>query len=127
MLLDVALFFARVPRDFHVCPSPAMINVNLFVIEIIFTKKGSGLAVRTSVGAICLDNVEPLKSAHTESYIRLEARCQLGLSHTSNSHFGPSGCHIVMAGPPGQAPGGMLVPAIHRGTVLRGWPEQVRP
>jgi PAS domain S-box-containing protein len=36
----------------------------------------------------------------------------------SNSHFGPSGCHIVMAG---------LVPAIHRGTVLRGWPEQVRP
>jgi hypothetical protein len=37
---------------------------------------------------------------------------------SSNSHFGPSGCHIVMAG---------LVPAIHRGTVLRGWPEQVRP
>jgi hypothetical protein len=36
----------------------------------------------------------------------------------SNSHFGPSSCHIVMAG---------LVPAIHRGTVLRGWPEQVRP
>jgi hypothetical protein len=36
----------------------------------------------------------------------------------SNSHFGPSGCHIVMAG---------LVPAIHRGTVLRGWPEQVWP
>jgi hypothetical protein len=37
-------------------------------------------------------------------------------SSTSNSHFGPSGCHIVMAG---------LVPAIHRGTVLRGWPELI--
>jgi hypothetical protein len=39
-------------------------------------------------------------------------------TENSNSHFGPSGCHIVMAG---------LVPAIQRGTVLRGWPEQVRP
>src|ERR1019366_9663569 len=45
-------------------------------------------------------------------------------SWRTNSHFGPSSCHIVMAGPPGQVPGGMLVPAIHRGTVLRGWPEQ---
>ena len=40
----------------------------------------------------------------------------------SNSHFGPSGCHIVMA-----VPGLVSGTAIHRGTVLWGWPEQVRP